>query len=247
MAGDWAGYLGRFHAERPGITERVLGRAFDGGQRPYEWLAGAVGDGPVIDVACGSAPLHGLLGEAGYRGFDVSAEELRVARKRGASVAIAPGEHLPVEDASAGTVVCSMALQVVDDLAGVLAEAARVLRPGGRFAALVPASGPLRPRDWIPLAGLLAALGGRNRYPNDAALRDPHRLFSEAGLTLFSDERRRFRYRLGQREDADLLLESLYLPETGPGRSRAARAWLRGCAKAKAEFPIPIRRLVAVR
>ncbi|WP_199040862.1 hypothetical protein [Glycomyces salinus] len=42
MGDDWAGYVGRFHAERPGITERVLGREFDGGRRPYEWLVSAL-------------------------------------------------------------------------------------------------------------------------------------------------------------------------------------------------------------
>ncbi|GAB4006306.1 class I SAM-dependent methyltransferase [Glycomyces albus] len=247
MGDDWAGYLGRFHAERPGITERVLGRAFDGGQRPYEWLAGAVGAGPVVDVGCGSAPLHGLLGEVGYRGFDVSAEELRVARGRGASVALAPAERLPVEDASVGTVVCSMTLQVVDDLPGALAEAARVLRPGGRFVAIVPAAGPLRWRDLAPVAGLLAALGERIGYPNDRAMREASALFGEAGLTLVGDERRRFVFRLGGGEDAEAFLASLYLPSVSERRLRAAGRWLRACSRLSASMPIPVRRLIATR
>lgn len=247
MGDDWAGYLGRFHAERAGITERVLGRAFDGGQRPYEWLAGAVGDGPVVDVGCGSAPLHGLLGESGYRGFDVSAEELRVARGRGASVALASAERLPVEDGSVGTVVCSMALQVVDDLGGALAEAARVLRPGGRFVAIVPASGPLRSRDLVPTAGLLAALGRRLEYPSDRALREALAVFGDAELTLVGDERRRFVFRMGDAEDADSFVESLYLPGVSERRVRAARRWLRACARLGAAMPIPVRRLIATR
>ena len=41
--------------------------------------------------------------------------------------------RLPVADASADTVVCSLALSHIEDLGPVFAEVARVLRPGGRF------------------------------------------------------------------------------------------------------------------
>ncbi len=55
----WRAYLDRFHHERAGVTEDLLGRAVDAsGATPYDWLAGAVsGRGRVVDLACGSAPL----------------------------------------------------------------------------------------------------------------------------------------------------------------------------------------------
>ena len=43
------------------------------------------------------------------------------------------GEHLPFEDASFDTVYCCDVLEHVDDLAHVIAETARVLRPGGIY------------------------------------------------------------------------------------------------------------------
>ncbi|GAB3236380.1 class I SAM-dependent methyltransferase [Glycomyces halotolerans] len=247
MVGEWAGYLGRFHEERAGITERVLARSFDGGQHPYEWLAGAVSGGPVVDAACGSAPLYPLLGDLGYLGVDNSAGELRLARKRGTPVVLASVTDLPAGEGSVGTVVCSMAMQVVDGLDWMLAEVARVLRPGGRLVATVPAAGPLRVRDRCFAAGLFAAIGRSVTYPNDAALRAPSDLVGAAGLTLVGDERRRFVFRLRNAEDAELLVRSLYLPGLSRRRLGAALRWARAWARIGREVPIPVRRLIATR
>ncbi|GAB3657725.1 class I SAM-dependent methyltransferase [Glycomyces tarimensis] len=247
VGSDWSGYLGRFHERRPGITERVLGRSSDSGQSPYEWLAGGVGDGPVVDVACGSAPLRNLVGELEYLGFDSSEAELRVARERGAAVALARAEALPLAGASAGTVVCSMALQVIEGIDAAVGETARVLRPGGRLVALVPVTGPVRLRDWPLLSGMVGALGRSPEYPNAASLREPSRLFARAGLTLVSDQRRRFGYRFAERADVDAFLASMYLPGVSRRRLRAARRWLRAWRRAGAEVPVPMRRLIAVR
>jgi ubiquinone/menaquinone biosynthesis C-methylase UbiE len=49
------------------------------------------------------------------------------------SVLIAPAEHLPLDDASADTVVSTLVLCTVKDPSLALAEIARVLRPGGTF------------------------------------------------------------------------------------------------------------------
>ena len=45
----------------------------------------------------------------------------------------APADRLPLDDASADTVVSTLVLCTVDDVPGTLAEVARVLKPGGRL------------------------------------------------------------------------------------------------------------------
>jgi ubiquinone/menaquinone biosynthesis C-methylase UbiE len=52
---------------------------------------------------------------------------------RGEKVLEAPAEQLPFADDSADTLVATLVLCTIPDPAAALAEAARVLRPGGRF------------------------------------------------------------------------------------------------------------------
>jgi SAM-dependent methyltransferase len=69
-------------------------------------------------------------------GIDISSDQLRVARLRlGESVELvqADAAELPFGDASFDAVVAALVHTDVDDVAPVFAEAARVLRPGGRF------------------------------------------------------------------------------------------------------------------
>jgi ubiquinone/menaquinone biosynthesis C-methylase UbiE len=68
--------------------------------------------------------------------FEPMARRLRervASSGRAAEVVTAPAEELPVADASVDTVVVTLALCTVDDPEAVLAEVARVLRPGGRL------------------------------------------------------------------------------------------------------------------
>jgi hypothetical protein len=61
-----------------------------------------------------------------------------------------------------------------------------------------------------------------------------------------ADDRRRFGCRLHGPADADLFLDSLYLPGLPAARYRAAQAWLRLLALCRAEFPVPLHRIIAV-
>ena len=73
-------------------------------------------------------------------GVDASKAMLALARSRLAraglghcSVRLADMYRLPLADASFDVAVLQMVLHYAEDPAGVLAEAARVLRPGGRL------------------------------------------------------------------------------------------------------------------
>lgn len=247
----WSEYLTGFHAARAGITERVLSRVRDDADGdPYAWLAAVVpGCGAVLDLACGNAALRPYLPHRAYVGVDLSVAELAAGRDRVGSGGLvrARADALPLADASVATVVCSMGLQVLTPLPVVVAEMARVLVPGGRLVCTVPERGPLRGSDLPLVAGLLAALGRGLSYPNDPVLRQLPQVLAAAGLAVRCDERRRFGYPLRPRADADLFAASLYLPEVPAWRERAARVLLRGYGRLGVRFPVPVRRIVAVR
>jgi hypothetical protein len=82
----WPTYLADYHDERPGITELVLARAVAGRHRtPYAWLVEPLRGmgGPILDLACGSAPTRPLLSKALWIGVDASPGELAVAATAG--------------------------------------------------------------------------------------------------------------------------------------------------------------------
>ncbi|WP_199434734.1 nitrate/nitrite transporter NrtS [Qaidamihabitans albus] len=134
-------YPAGFHDERPGITEMLFARAVaDQHAKPYPWLVEPLRGttGPVLDLACGSAPTRSLLGRQRWVGVDSSAGELGVAAAAGRGPLVrGRAESLPVADDSIAAVCAAMSLPVLSPLEEVLAELKRVLRPGGRVVALV--------------------------------------------------------------------------------------------------------------
>lgn len=153
---------------------------------------------------------------------------------------------LPFADQSFDTVLCSMALMLIEPLDRALAEIARILRPGGRLVALLPSDEPLHVLDRARYAQLLWVLRRRRlAYPNDAALRDIADLFRAYELALVDDRRRRFSCRIDTPELAVLCVRSLYLPGEEPQRVdaavRVARRWV------GKTLGVPIRRVIAQR
>lgn len=87
----------------------------------------------LLDLACGG----GLLAPHvhGYRhvGLDLGDKALGVAREHGVEVVQGDVLRLPFGSGCADVVVAGEILEHVRDVEGVVAEAARVLRPGGTF------------------------------------------------------------------------------------------------------------------
>ncbi len=92
----------------------------------------------VVDVACGGGLVSLPLAADGFRvtGIDLAEGALEVARQRvptgsDATFTAADVVDLPLPDASADAVLLLDVLEHIESVPAALAEAARVLRPGG--------------------------------------------------------------------------------------------------------------------
>jgi SAM-dependent methyltransferase len=126
------------------------------GRRPRDWAALAepsneplfatvldrLGVGPgtrLLDIGCGSgyaAEMAVCLG-ATITGIDITPELIEIARERvpGADFHVGAMDNLPFDDATFDAAVGFNAFQFADDPPRAVAEAARVVRPGGLLAA----------------------------------------------------------------------------------------------------------------
>jgi SAM-dependent methyltransferase len=95
------------------------------------------GEGPVLDVGCGSSRIIGAL-PAGSVAVDVLLRKLRYARRFGKPLVQASGFVLPFADASFPCVLCSQVIEHVPKDSPILAELVRVLKPGGRLVLGTP-------------------------------------------------------------------------------------------------------------
>ena len=106
--------------------------------RQIDWL-----DCCVLDLGGAGGFMAEALAARGARvtGIDPASDAFNAARARAHARAlglrigydVGVGEALPCEDASIDAVVCVDVLEHVTDLSRVIAEVARVLRPGGLF------------------------------------------------------------------------------------------------------------------
>jgi 2-polyprenyl-6-hydroxyphenyl methylase/3-demethylubiquinone-9 3-methyltransferase len=120
---------------------------------PWAWerrralLLGEIRPGErVLDLGCGAGRFVRALAEAGADPVGVEIAEAALERARrnapGADLRLLePGGELPLEHRSVDVVWCSEVLEHVADVAGLLVEVRRVLRPGGRLLATVPFHG----------------------------------------------------------------------------------------------------------
>jgi ubiquinone/menaquinone biosynthesis C-methylase UbiE len=91
------------------------------------------GDGLCLDLGCGSGHYFDILAATGRTvvGLDCSADQLRIAQGRSGQIVQGDAAALPFADCTFPTVATMWISTDVDDFAAVLAEAARVLTPGG--------------------------------------------------------------------------------------------------------------------
>lgn len=143
---EFSGFKGRFFAwfltsPLRRILEMKMGKPEE---RILELLA-LTGDEQVLDAGCGSG-FHSLLAaealpEGRVTAVDISPEMLDRLRTNAASrgladrieVLQADGLKLPLEDESMDRAISAAVWHHLDDPPAAAAEAARVLRPGGRF------------------------------------------------------------------------------------------------------------------
>lgn len=114
----------------------VTNSAGEYSRRVRDILARMLGTGPgrCLDLCCGTGAHAAELRRLGWDplGFDLSAGQLRHARSR-LPVARADATALPLPDAAVPAAVCVLAHTDMPDYPAAIAEAARVLAPGGRF------------------------------------------------------------------------------------------------------------------
>ncbi|WP_448610530.1 methyltransferase domain-containing protein [Geodermatophilus sp. URMC 60] len=113
-----------------------------GGFAALHWLAASRAEhippapGPdavLVDLACGGGLMAPHAARLGYRhvGVDLGARGLQVAREHGVLAVRGSVLAVPLIDGCADVLVAGEILEHVEDDVGVLAECARLLRPGG--------------------------------------------------------------------------------------------------------------------
>jgi arsenite methyltransferase len=145
----WASPIGSMLYDNAQAITRTLLAALAAWQDPIEWLNIPPG-GIALDVGSGpgavTASLARAAGPEGLAlGVDISEPMLAraVHAEAGPNVGFlrADAQRLPLRDQTVDTAVSIAVLQLIPDPAAALAEIARVLRPGGRLAVMVPTVG----------------------------------------------------------------------------------------------------------
>ncbi len=160
----WASPIGSMLYDNAQALSRRLISAW---QLPIEWLNIPPG-GIALDVGSGpgnvTASLARAAGPDGLAvGVDISEPMLQRAVRNEAGPQVgfikADAQRLPFRDNTFDAVVSTAVLQLVPNPAAALAEMARVLRPRGRLAIMVPTAGRLA-RFWQMLPNVGAHVFG---------------------------------------------------------------------------------------
>jgi demethylmenaquinone methyltransferase/2-methoxy-6-polyprenyl-1,4-benzoquinol methylase len=174
-------------APRYDLVNRVMTFGLDARWRRHTIDLLALPRGSLVaDVACGTGDFARELSARSYRsvGLDLSLGMLHNARAGGAPLACADAARMPLATACLEGIVSGFAVRNFSELEPVLAELARVLKPGGRIAVLEIATPPSRLlrlgnnawcRVGVPLLGALLSDAAAYRYlPRSVAYLPTH-------------------------------------------------------------------------
>lgn len=228
---DWDAYADEYQATHgaflgdigfvwgpEGLTEaaaRVLGPA------------GSLAGRDVLEVGSGAGQCSRWVRSEGGRavGLDLSWRQLQHSRRiddeTGVVVpsVLGTATDLPFADASFDVVFCSFgALQFVSDIGTAVAETARVLRPGGRFAFSIT-----HPTRWMFLddpteAGLTATQSYWDRTPYVE-------FDSDTGRVTYAEHHRTLGDWVGLLAGAGFVIHTLLEPEWPQGHDRVWGGW----------------------
>lgn len=236
---------------REAAVDAVLERAFGGEHTPYEWMARAVARSAtsVLDISCGTGALVRRLVADGRRVTALTTSSSladEVARLDGVTVVEGQAGSLPFEDESFDAVVTVFGAWSGDEQSRILSEVARVLRPGGVFAALLPSLRPLTASDMALSSRLAGFLRVTPQLPGPAEFK-ARKALGAVGLTKVEDARARYHVSVKDRADAELVIRGL---RQAPDRARALNAvdfLAARAASGPVAVPLPVRRVVAIK
>ncbi|NMR18944.1 class I SAM-dependent methyltransferase [Cellulomonas fimi] len=212
VAGEWAELWGPFAAPVRDVILAVS-RAGPGSR--------------VLDVGCGSGELLAQVAALGATGagIDPAPGMVELARRRApeADVRLGRAEHLPWDDGAFDVVVAVNSLQLADSALDALAEAVRVVAPGGLVAV---ASWAEAVRNDLTALEAAVAAAAEEELPPDGELRAPgglESLLDEAGLELVTAGLVHAPWEV---PDDDTLVRGVLLGEDGAGIAAARRTVL---------------------
>jgi SAM-dependent methyltransferase len=166
---DFRGLLERYFDLEPSVPADLRRRQVDhivtAPGRVRGWLD-AMGEPPsggLLDLGCGSGSFLASVGQElpAACGVDIALRWLLVARKRldeeglgHLPLVCACAEDLPVAGSTFSAVIAGDAIEHVGDQAATLAEAYRVLKPGGRLFLAAPNRFSLAPEPHVQIWGV---------------------------------------------------------------------------------------------
>jgi ubiquinone/menaquinone biosynthesis C-methylase UbiE len=99
----------------------------------WQAATGSWDDKVVVDIGCGPGNVFATVGgkPKALIGIDISPGALKMAEEVGYTPLLADAQNLPLKDGFADLVVANATVHHCDDMERVLAEAARLVKPGG--------------------------------------------------------------------------------------------------------------------